>query len=199
METHRPVEWEGTAIRLVVGLGNPGRRYSGTRHNLGFMVLDRLREHYRGPRWRKKGDLLTSHIPLTDIDLILAKPLTFMNLSGPAVAGLARSRCCSGEDLLLVHDDLDLAPGRIRLRAAGSAGGHRGVASVIEFMGTQAIGRIKVGIGRPPEGADPAEYVLEAPTRSEWDLLRPAIERAVEAAVFLAGGGAWQEAMNRFN
>ncbi|MGB9885773.1 MAG: aminoacyl-tRNA hydrolase [Moorellales bacterium] len=186
-------------IRLVVGLGNPGRRYRRTRHNLGQVVVEVLARQLGADPWQREGQTETARLRRTGVEVVLAKPLTFMNLSGSVVAPLVRSLKAAPEEVVLVHDDLDLPVGRIRLRPGGSAGGHRGVASVLEALGSDRVGRVKLGIGRPPVGVDPAEYVLQPLSEAEWDAFAGPVERAAEALEFLLSGAAWAEAMNRFN
>jgi PTH1 family peptidyl-tRNA hydrolase len=166
-------------VRCVIGLGNPGRRYRRTRHNLGFMAVESLCLHLRGGRWRRQGEALLSRAQCDRREVFLAKPQTFMNNSGVAVRELVRSFGLSPEELVLVHDDLDLPVGRIRLRPGGSAGGHRGVASVIGALGTEKLGRVRIGIGRPPPGLDPVSFVLAPLSRAEKEALAGAVEQAV--------------------
>ncbi|MDQ3855165.1 MAG: aminoacyl-tRNA hydrolase, partial [Chloroflexota bacterium] len=139
-------------IRLVVGLGNPGKQYERTRHNAGFFVLHELAQRLRAPKpqWEHRAEV--SHVSCGDRKILLARPMTSMNLSGQSVASLMRFYKLTPEELLAVYDDLDLAFGRIRLRPGGSAGGHNGVRSMIESLGTQDFARCRVGIGRPARG-----------------------------------------------
>jgi PTH1 family peptidyl-tRNA hydrolase len=184
-------------MRLVVGLGNPGPRYRMTRHNLGFMVVDALAERWRltvGGR-RHGAELGVGEFAGTKV--ILAKPQTYMNVSGEAVAKLRRLYHLEPHDILAAYDDLDLPLGRIRLRGDGGAGGHNGVASLISVLG-KGFPRLRVGIGRPPGGADPVGFVLEAFTPAEAPLVREAVGRAAE------GIEAWiqlglEPAMNQLN
>lgn len=159
---------------LLVGLGNPGPAYQGTRHNAGFMVLDRLAQE-EGLSWRPKdeaewADWQEGH---------LLKPLTMMNLSGKAVAPVARKKGLEASQILVIYDDLDLPLGKIRLRPGGSAGGHRGVASIIEHLGTADFPRLKIGIGRPP--GETITYVLGSFTASEREILARVIPAATQA------------------
>jgi len=150
---------EGTSIRLVVGLGNPGRRYERTRHNVGFLVVDRLAELFAAPAWREEHRALATRIVVDNQPLLLAKPQTFMNNSGQAVRALLRWHSIAPDALLVVSDDLDLPFGRMRLRPGGSPGGHKGLRSVAAEIGAQDFARLRIGIGRPTEG-DPLEWVL---------------------------------------
>jgi PTH1 family peptidyl-tRNA hydrolase len=185
---------------LVVGLGNPGAQYERTRHNAGFAVLGRLAARH-GARFRRswlgaRGE--TAQIQLGGTAVTLLRPLTFMNLSGEAVRPLLRREGLAPEDILLVYDDMDLPPGRLRLRAGGGSGGHRGVASVISAAGSEAVGRVRVGIGRPAPGVDAAEYVLSVippDGRAAWE---QALERAADAVEVVCRDGL-EAAMARFN
>ncbi len=193
-----------TRKHLIIGLGNPGRTYERTRHNAGFDVLALLaarhggtfRRPWRGPRCETARSDVRGHA------LTLLRPLTFMNLSGEAVRPLlARGDGRDGfalDELLLVYDDMDLPPGTLRVRPFGSAGGHRGVASVLAAAGGLAVARVRVGIGRPTDGLDAAEYVLRRLPASEQAGWRAALERAADAveAVCVEGLDA---AMDRFN
>jgi len=166
-------------MRLVVGLGNPGSRYRLTRHNLGFMVVDILAD-----RWQVSigGRRHGSELGVAEIDhtrVILAKPQTYMNASGEAVGKLRRLYHLEPCDVLVVHDDLDLPLGRIRLRGEGGAGGHNGVASVISVLG-KGFPRLRVGIGRPTGGADPVGFVLEPFTAAESAIIQNIVARAAE-------------------
>ena len=186
-------------VRLVVGLGNPGRRYARTRHNLGFAAVEALRGRLVGGRWQRWGEALLCRVAVGGQEIFLAKPQTYMNNSGVAVGDIVRSFGLAPAEAVLVHDDLDLPVGRIRLRPGGSAGGHRGVASVLAALGTEQVGRVKIGIGRPPAGMDPAAYVLAPLSAAEWASLSTPVATAAVALEFLLNGGSWEEAMNRFN
>jgi peptidyl-tRNA hydrolase, PTH1 family len=166
-------------MRLVVGLGNPGARYRSTRHNLGFMVVDTLAERWGisvGGR-RHEAELGAGEIAATRVTL--AKPQTFMNASGESVAKLRRLYRLDPAEILTVYDDLDLPVGKVRLRGEGGAGGHNGVASLIGVLG-KGFPRLRIGIGRPPGGADPVGYVLEPFATAEIGLIQEAIERAAD-------------------
>ena len=182
---------------IVIGLGNPGRRYRGTRHNLGHDVVQnlaaRLRISLQEDGWAVsgKGRVGTEHI-------LLAIPETYMNASGRAVRDLLHRRRRRPADLLIVHDDLDLPLGHLRLRPGNSAGGHNGVQSVIEELGTGMFPRIRLGIGRPPVGVDPAEFVLQRFTPEERGIVDVVIARAAEAVTVAANEGL-AAAMSRFN
>ncbi len=182
---------------LVVGLGNPGAKYSRTRHNAGFMVLDELARRH-GARFKSKRKVEIAPLELGTENIVLAKPLTFMNLSGEAVKKLRRHWRLAPEKILVVHDDIDLAAGLIRLRNGGSTGGHLGVQSIMENLGSDRFPRVKVGVGRPPAGEEASDYVLGKVEAAELEKLEEAVLRAADAveAVILDGLTA---AMNRFN
>ncbi len=186
-------------MKLVVGLGNPEPRYAETRHNLGYLAVRLLARRLGLPSFRRGRLGLVS---ATEDDegqgLVLLLPTTYMNRSGAAVRARLEGRSWSPEDLVVVHDDLDLAPGRVKVKLGGSSGGHLGVASVIEELGSEDFVRVRVGIGRPPPGVDPVEFVLGRPSGEEADLLARAARCAADAvAVVLAEGV--ETAMNRFN
>lgn len=166
-------------MTLLVGLGNPGRRYQTTRHNIGFQVLDRL-AHSLKLSW---SDVERDHAQVARMPgLVLAKPHTFMNASGDAVAALMRRGRLKPEHVWIVSDDLDLALGKIRVRHTGSAGGHNGLASIIERLGSGDFHRLRIGIGSNRESGEPAEsYVLKPFTPDE----RPVIATAIDEAVAL--------------
>jgi PTH1 family peptidyl-tRNA hydrolase len=188
-------------LRLVVGLGNPGERYVRTRHNVGRRVLERaagrwsVRLRPSGPAHRGAGQIGP---PEARADVTLAVPLAWMNDSGSAVKALLADLGLPPEQLLVVHDDLDLPVGRLRVRPRGGAGGHNGVLSIIEALGTDAFCRLKVGIGRPAPGLDPADYVLLPFTPNELAVIEPAEEQAVDALQCWVTEGV-DAAMNRFN
>ncbi len=166
-------------MKLVVGLGNPGPRYRLTRHNLGFMVIDALAERWQvtvGGR-RHGAELGMGHFAATRV--ILAKPQTYMNASGEAVAKIRRLYHLEPLDILAIHDDLDLPLGRVRLKGEGGAGGHNGMASLISVLG-KGFPRLRVGIGRPLGDADPVGFVLEPFIPAERPLAQEVVNRAVD-------------------
>jgi PTH1 family peptidyl-tRNA hydrolase len=185
------------ATLVIAGLGNPGAQYAQTRHNLGYEVLDLLAKRLGSSfRVRVRGHQATAQAG--EHRVVLIKPTTFMNLSGQAVAPLLRRNGLPPSNLLVIHDDLDLPAGRVRVRRGGSAGGHRGVQSIIEALGTPEFSRLKIGIGRPPTGVDPVDFVLMRPQPNERAQLGAGIDLAVQACeVWLIDGIA--AAMNAVN
>ncbi len=183
---------------LLIGLGNPGREYQTNRHNFGFMLIDRLavRLGARGLKVQSKA-IVTSAI-YEDRKLILAKPQTYMNLSGQSIQGLANFYKLPLENLLVAHDDLDLPFGTIRMRPGGGPGGQKGIASTIERLGTKDFARLRLGIGRPPGRMDPAAYVLQDFSRDETKTLSELLDRAADAALEFVINGL-DKAMNKFN
>lgn len=184
---------------LIVGLGNPERRYEGTRHNIGFDVIDALAERYNIIVREKKHRALCGSGVIGGTRVMLAKPLTYMNLSGESVAELVNYYKLDPEgELLVIFDDVSLAPGTIRIRKKGSAGGHNGIKSIIACTGTQNFMRIKVGVGEKPEGRDLADFVLGRFAKEERALVDAAIKDAVSAAALMVQGET-DRAMNDFN
>ena len=183
---------------LLIGLGNPGREYRDNRHNAGFMLIDRLavRLNARGMKLQSKA-IVTSTI-YQDRKLILAKPQTYMNLSGHSVQGLANFYKLSLDNLLVAHDDLDLPFGTIRLRPGGGPGGQKGVASAIERLGTKDFARLRIGIGRPPGRMDPADYVLQDFSDEEMKTLSENLDHAADAVLLFVMEGL-DRAMNKYN
>ena len=165
-------------IRLVVGLGNPGKEYENTRHNVGFMVIDEL---VRSLRIKKPLEEALSLVYKTRIggkEVILAKPQTYMNNSGAAVFNLLEEYNLSPENMLVVYDDLDLPLGSMRLRLKGSSGGHKGVESIIKYIGTQNFPRLRIGIGRPKKKEDVVKYVLSPFPPEEEKIINQVIKKA---------------------
>ena len=185
-------------MKLVVGVGNPGARYAGTRHNVGFDVLDQLAGRHRVD-WEAAPRGIEALVARGRAsDVVLAKPLSFVNLSGPVIVGLLQFFKIDAGDLLVVTDDVNLELGRLRVRASGSAGGHNGLKSVIEALGGVDFPRLRVGVGRGDGRRDLADHVLAKFDADERDTIVDAINRAADAAeVFVSDGPA--EAMNRFN
>lgn len=184
-------------MRLIVGLGNPGASYAQTRHNVGVWVVERAAARWsihlskRGTARRGAGRLGSQLIEL-------AGTLDFMNVTGPPLKGLLRELRLTAEDLILIHDDLDLEPGRLRIKQGGGHGGHNGIRSVIESLGTPQFVRLKIGIGRPAPRQDPADYVLEPVSTEEIEVIEPCLERAVDALECVIHRGI-DTAMNQFN
>ncbi len=181
-------------FRLLVGLGNPGSEYASTRHNLGFRVADRLAKT-TGTGFRRGYGGLWAIMPGPGKGLCLLKPQTFMNLSGKSVAALCRERGISPGEILVACDDLDLPLGRLRLRRGGGTGGHRRLASIAGTLGTNEFARLRLGVGRPPEGMDAAAYVLTPFTPLEEGKVLATVERAI-LTVEILGKQGWEAAMN---
>jgi len=185
-------------VKLIVGLGNPGPKYAGTRHNVGFDAVDLLARRH-GAEWAaapKGAEALVANWRMGGA--IFAKPLTFMNLSGAAVVPLLQFYKIEPVDLLVVFDEVQLETGRIRIRPSGSAGGHNGLKSVIGSLGTDAVPRLRIGVGRGDQRRDLADHVLAKFDADERSVIEDAIVRAADAAeMFIAEGSS--AAMNRYN
>jgi peptidyl-tRNA hydrolase, PTH1 family len=184
-------------LRLIVGLGNPGAAYAQTRHNVGTWVIERAAVRW-SIRLAKRGMTHRGSGRLGSELLELAGTLDWMNITGPPLKGLLREYSLTPADLILVHDDLDLDLGRLRIKQAGGHGGHNGIRSVIDAVGTPQFVRIKIGIGRPTPRQDSADYVLQAFTREDIDVLSPCLDRAVDALESVIHRGI-AVAMNQFN
>ena len=184
---------------LIVGLGNPGRQYEGTRHNMGFDTIDYLIEKYRIPQGGVKFNAMYGKGIIGGEKVILIKPLSFMNLSGGPVRDMANYFKVDPEtELIVIYDDIDLEPGQIRIRKQGSAGGHNGVKDLIRQLGTQKFLRVKVGVGAKPKGWDLADYVLGRFSDGDRKLVDDAIARAGDAVDVIISRGA-DAAMNEYN
>ena len=182
---------------LLVGLGNPGKAYAQTRHNVGMWVIERAAARWsvrlspRDTAQRGSGRLGGELIELAGL-------LDWMNVSGPPLKGLLRKLELTPSELIVVHDDLDLEPGRLRIKLAGGHGGHNGIKSINDALGTSQFVRLKIGIGRPAPGQDSADYVLEPVTRDEMAVFEPCLERAVDALECVIHRGP-DVAMNQFH
>ena len=184
---------------LIVGLGNPGRQYEGTRHNMGFDTIDYLIEKYRIPQGGVKFNAMYGKGIIGGEKVILIKPLSFMNLSGGPVRDMANYFKVDPEtELIVIYDDIDLEPGQIRIRKQGSAGGHNGIKDLIRQLGTQKFLRVKVGVGAKPKGWDLADYVLGRFSDGDRKLVDDAIARAGDAVDVIISRGA-DAAMNEYN
>ena len=184
-------------MKIIIGLGNPGILYRTTRHNIGFQVIDRLAKTNHIPIRIKRFKSLYGTGWIDSQQVILAKPMTFMNRSGEAVKKAFDFFPLGIEDLIVVHDDLDLPFGRLRFKRRGGDGGHQGIRSIIESIGGNHFIRLKVGIGRPPQGMDPAEYVLEAFDKEESLHLDQILSQAAESLKVMSLEGL-ETAMNQF-
>jgi PTH1 family peptidyl-tRNA hydrolase len=188
----------GEQVRLVVGLGNPGAKYAATRHNIGFRVVDRLAAEFGIDIGREKFNAQFGRGRMTGLDVVLAKPLAYMNLSGPPVRAVADYFRIPLQTVVVVHDDIDLDYGRIKIKAKGGHGGHNGIRSVINAFGGGDFTRLRVGIGRSGAGVQVADYVLDLFTREEAAQLPHLIDRARDAVVTILSKGT-KVGMNQFN
>jgi peptidyl-tRNA hydrolase, PTH1 family len=186
-------------VKLIVGLGNPGRAYQWTRHNMGFWLIDQLAQKHHIDLSRKKLQSVYGRGKIGSEEVILAQPLTFMNLSGEAVSRLLHFFKILPENLLIIHDDLDLPLGKIRIRLRGGDGGHKGVQSIIEALGSGDFIRLKIGVGRPSdENQDPADFVLEPLNEKEKEEFKEVTRQGAEAVEVLLAEGP-PKAMEHFH
>ena len=184
---------------IIAGLGNPDRQYEGTRHNAGFDVIDRIAEKYNIAVDTKKHRAYIGKGIIDGQKVILAKPQTYMNLSGESIRSLVDYYKIDEEnELLVVYEDISLDVGQLRIRAKGSAGGHNGIKNIIAHLGTQVFPRIKVGVGEKPKGYDLADYVLGHFSKAEREQMEEGYDNAVRAAEMIVSGQL-NEAMNEFN
>lgn len=185
-------------MKLIIGLGNPGKPYEFTRHNIGFDVIDALAKEWSAPLNQSKfnGMFATVHRP--EGKVILLKPLTYMNLSGECVRPVMEYFDIAIEDIVVIYDDLDLETGKLRLRGKGSAGGHNGIKSLIQHLGTQEFNRIRVGVDRPPAGMKVADYVLAKFSKDDQSIVQDAISKCCDA-VEVSLTKPFLEVMNQFN
>lgn len=175
-------------LGALVGLGNPGPEHAGTRHNAGFWFVDRVAARW-GCQWRREPrfSAVAGRVRIDDHEFWLVKPLTFMNASGTTVASLCRYFRLTAADILVAHDELDLAPGTVRLKHGGGAGGHNGLTDIIDHVGRE-FWRLRVGIGRPPPRRDLVPYVLGQPGRDEQVMIETALDHALEVLPLVLGG-----------
>ncbi len=181
---------------MIVGLGNPGRKYSHTRHNIGFRVLEELARRHRIEKEESRHDAIVGHLRMNKDKVLLVKPLTFMNLSGRAVRPLFNWFKLELPELLVVYDDMDLPVGSLRIRAAGGTGGHKGMRSICESLGNREFPRIRIGIGRPPGGA--IDWVLSEFDPGEREIIQETVEKAANAIECWAKDGI-DACMNAYN
>lgn len=185
-------------MKLLVGLGNPGAKYHDTRHNVGFRVIDALARRWSVDQWREQHQALVAKVREGDESVLVAKPMTFMNLSGDAVAGLAGFYKVAVPDVLVVLDEVALPLGRLRAGRNGSHGGHNGLKSVIARLGTSDVPRLRIGVGRGDGRRELADHVLGAFAAAERDQVEAAVLRAAEASVMFVTDGI-ERVMNVFN
>ena len=185
-------------VKLIIGLGNPGKPYEHTRHNIGFDVIDELANRWNAPLNQTKFNGMYATVHRPEGKVILLKPLTYMNLSGECVRPLMDYFDIEIEDIIVIYDDLDLETGKLRLRSKGSAGGHNGIKSLIQHLGTQEFNRIRVGVNRPPAGMKVADYVLSKFSKDDQTIVKDAIDKSCDA-VEAALSKPFLEVMNKFN
>jgi peptidyl-tRNA hydrolase, PTH1 family len=183
---------------LLIGLGNPGREYANNRHNFGFMLIDRLAVRLNARGMKVQSKAIVMNTAYEERKLILAKPQTYMNLSGQSVQGLIHFYKIPLTNVMILSDDLDLPFGTIRIRASGGPGGQRGLSSILEKLGTKDVPRLRLGIGRPPGRMDPANYVLQNFSRDDLQAISEILDRAADATLTFVIDGL-EKAMNKFN
>ena len=185
-------------MKIIIGLGNPGRKYERTRHNAGFMGVDELAGNLRVVIAQEKHHALLVRTRMDSAEVILAKPQTYMNDSGRAVGAIVRDSYASTSDLIVIHDDLDLQLGVVRVKTGGGHGGHNGLRSIIEHLGSADFIRVRIGIGRPAPGMDSADYVLSPFLAEERKVASEVMAKAAEAVAAIVREGP-HRAMNLFN
>lgn len=183
-------------MKLIVGLGNPGKEYELTRHNMGFLTIDKLADEWGVDVDKKYNKGLFQKVKYFDEDVYLLKPQTFMNLSGTSVSDFVSYFRINLEDIVVVYDELALPPGKIRLRLGGSSGGHKGMQNIIDQLKTDKIKRIRIGVGEPQYNV--IDYVLSKPSKEDQDLINLAIEKAVEAIKDILKND-FHHAMSKYN
>jgi PTH1 family peptidyl-tRNA hydrolase len=192
------VEMPEKSIRLIIGLGNPGNAYKNTRHNTGFMVVEKVATEFSISLDKQKFDTLYGRGMLEGIEVLLAKPMTYMNNSGLPAKRLADYFRIKSEDLLVIHDDIDLALGRIKIKIAGGHGGHKGIKSLMDAFGEDDFARLRIGVGRSEGAVSVTDHVLSGFSGEEKKMLKGILARAREAVVTILSRGI-KDGMNRFN
>lgn len=185
-------------MKMIIGLGNPGKQYEKTRHNVGFHVIDELCERLSTPAMQSKFNGMYTVVHRPEGKVMLVKPLTYMNLSGECVRPLMDYYNVATEDIVVLYDDLDIAPGTIRLRQKGSAGGHNGMKSLIAHIGTNEFNRIRIGVGRPTGGMKVADYVLSTFSKEETPSIEDMVKKSAAACEEWLGKP-FLEVMNNYN
>ena len=185
-------------LRLVVGLGNPGNNYENTRHNAGFMVADKIARDFNISFDKSKFDAIFGRGSIEDVDVVLAKPMAFMNRSGPPLQKLAHFFRISGEDMLVIHDDIDLAFGRLKIKEKGGHGGHNGIRSIMDAFGGGDFERLRIGVGRSEAGENVTDHVLGRFSDDKAEMVTRVIAVARDAVVTVLCEGI-KAGMNAFN
>ena len=186
-------------MKMIVGLGNPGKKYEQTKHNVGFLALDRLANKYSATFKKNTFEAEVAEFFVNGEKILLVKPQTFMNESGRSVGPLLTYFGMDAEELVVIYDDLDLDLGKIRLRQKGSAGGHNGIKSIISHLNTQEFDRIKVGIARPKPGMTVVNHVLSPFAKEDQPLIESSLDKAVDATCDYIERNNFIDTMNRFN
>lgn len=186
------------AIRIIAGLGNPGPEYENTRHNAGFLALDIVGRELGANYWKSECGAHVAHVKHAGEELLLAKPQSFMNVSGGPVSKLAAQYKVAPEEILVIHDDMDLEPGTIRVKVGGGHGGHNGLKSIHAKLQSNAYTRVRVGTGHPSGRKSVTDFVLQVPRGEELEAFERAVALAADATLFLLDNGA-TKAMNRYN
>jgi len=185
-------------LRLVVGLGNPGNKYEDTRHNAGFLVADKIAQDFNLSFNKTKFDTIFGRGFIEDVDVVLAKPMAFMNRSGPSLQKLAHYFRIPGEDMLVIHDDIDLAFGRLKIKEKGGHGGHNGIRSIMDAFGGGDFARLRIGVGRSEAGENVTDHVLGRFSDDKSEMVARIIAVARDAVVTVLGEG-MKVGMNAFN
>ena len=182
-------------MKLIVGLGNPGEEYQNTRHNAGFMAID---NYIDGSNFKKKDNYMIVEKVINGEKVLFVKPLTYMNNSGECIRAVMDYYKAGTDDLIVIYDDISLAPGKLRLRPKGSAGGHNGIKSIIAHLGTEQFNRIKFGVGDKPKGWDLVDWVLGRFNAEDKEILEQGRDKACEAVVCIMNEGI-ESGMNKYN
>lgn len=185
-------------MKVLVGLGNPGKKYEGTRHNVGWLVIGELAVRHGAARPKVKFEAEIAEVPVAGQKLVLVAPQTYMNASGRSVRQLVDFYQIAPRDVLVVCDDINLPLAKLRIRRSGSSGGQKGLENVIQQLGTQDVPRLRIGVGQPPNGRDSADYVLDRFAKAEMKEIEPAVRTAADAVETWIAEGV-DQAMNRFN
>lgn len=185
-------------MKMIIGLGNPGKQYENTRHNIGFQVIDELANRLDAPAMQSKFNGMYTVIHRPEGKVVLVKPLTFMNLSGECVRPLMDYYNIDVEDILVLYDDLDFPPGELKMRQKGSAGGHNGMKSLIAHLGTDQFKRVRLGIGRPTNGMKIADYVLSNFSKEESSSIQDMVGKSADACIDYLQTS-FLEVMNKYN